>query len=90
LWLTTMATGTKWGETWLDNRVHHDWSRRWRLRSTEDRAAFVIENASSGFALDAGAEPDKENKHDPHVWPTNREPWQQWIIVRLPFTSERQ
>lgn len=89
LWVTTMATGHKWGETWLHNQVHHDWSRRWKLKSTEDRAAFFIQNASSGFALDAGAQPDEENKHDPHVWPANTDPWQQWIIVRLPFTRER-
>ena len=54
---------------------------------SEDRGAFVIENASSGFALDAGQDPDKENRYDPHVWPANKDPWQQWIIVRLPFTS---
>ncbi len=87
--LTTMATGSKWAETWLDDKVHPDWSRRWKLSSTKDQAAFAIENASSGYALDAGMEPDKDNKHDPHIWPTTWDPWQQWIIARLPFTSER-
>lgn len=86
LWLTTMSQGIRWGETWLDNKVYHDWSRSWKLRSSEDRVAFAIENASSGFILDAGREPDKDNKYDPHVWPDNNwDPWQQWIILRLPL-----
>lgn len=87
LWLTTMARGSKWGEVWLHNKLSHDWSRRWKIKATEDRAAFAIENAASGFALDAGYEVlKKEQKdRDPHVWESNGDPWQQWMIVRLPF-----
>jgi hypothetical protein len=88
LWLTTMAMGYKWGDVWLHNKLSHNWSRRWRLKATEDRAAFAIENASSGFALDAAYEVLKKPQEDrnPHVWPSNGEPWQQWMIVRLPLT----
>jgi hypothetical protein len=84
LWLTTMATGYDWGEVWLHNKLSHDWSRHWRLKASEDRVAFVIENAASGFALDAGAK--AENGRDPHLWRTHWAPWQQWMIVRLPLT----
>jgi hypothetical protein len=84
LWFTTMATGYDWGEVWLHNKLSHDWSKRWRLKVSDDRVAFVIENAASGFALDAGAE--AENGRDPHLWPTHWAAWQQWIIVRLPLT----
>jgi hypothetical protein len=84
LWLTTMAKGFEWGEVWLHDKLNHDWSRRWRLKATDDRVASVIENAASGFALDAGQE--AENGRDPHLWPTHWPSWQQWIIVRLPLT----
>lgn len=82
--LTTMARGSEWGEVWLHNKLNHDWSRRWRLKPTDDRVAFLIENAASGFALDAGEQ--AENGRDPHLWHAHWPPWQQWIIVRLPLT----
>jgi hypothetical protein len=81
--LTTMAKGYDWGETWCDRKLHSDWSTKWRLKTSDDGVAFVIENASSGFALDAGR--DATNGRDPHVSETNWDPWQQWIILRLPL-----
>lgn len=82
--LTTMAMPGDWGEVWLDRKQADDWSTRWRLRSTDDGVAFVIQNATSGQALDAGEK--AESGRDPHVWETHWAPWQQWIIVRLPLT----
>jgi hypothetical protein len=83
--LTTMATGYDWGEIWLDRKERPDWSSRWRLRATKDGAAFLIENARSGFALDAGEK--ATNGRDPHVWGESHwAPWQQWIVVRLPLS----
>jgi len=43
------------GEVWLDHKIANDWSTRWRLKSTDDGVAFLIKNATSGYALDAGA-----------------------------------
>lgn len=82
--LTTMAAPHDWGEVWLDHKLKSDWSVRWRLKTTDDGVAFVIQNAASRYALDAGEK--AENGRDPHVWSTHWAPWQQWIIVRLPLT----
>lgn len=85
LLLTTMARGFEWGEVWLDRKSHPDWSRRWRLAPTDDRSAFLVQNADSGYALDAGEA--AENGRDPHLWPEGHwAAWQQWMIVRLPLT----
>jgi hypothetical protein len=82
--LTTMAETDDWGDVWLDDKVASDWSSRWRLKNTDDGAAFLIENATSGHALDAGRE--AEIRRVPHMWSSHGAPWQQWIIVRLPLT----
>jgi hypothetical protein len=63
--------------------LHHDWSNRWRLKTTDDAAAILIENAASGFALDAGEYASKDNSRDPHLGAPHWAPWQQWIIVRV-------
>jgi hypothetical protein len=83
--LTTMATGYDWGEVWLHRNQANDWSTRWRLKSTDDGVAFLIQNSASGYALDAGQ--NAENGRDPHVWQPHWAGWQQWIIVRLPLTQ---
>ena len=83
LHLTTMANPSKWGEVWLDNKKASGWSTRWRLQVSDDRGAFVIENAHSRCALDAGIGGKKEA--DPHVSYTTWDPWQQWVIARLPL-----
>jgi Ricin-type beta-trefoil lectin domain-like len=82
--LTAMARPHDWGEVWLDRKKEADWSTRWRLKESRDKVAFVIENANSGYALDAGR--DAKNGADPHLWRTTWDPWQQWIIARLPLT----
>ncbi|OHV28612.1 hypothetical protein BCD49_37790 [Pseudofrankia sp. EUN1h] len=85
LYLTAMAEGHEWGETWLHDTVKPGWSRQWRIKNTDDGVAFAIQNATSGYALDAGQH--AENLSDPHLWPTTHwDPWQQWIIARLPLT----
>jgi hypothetical protein len=85
LLLTTMRAGGDWAEVWLDDKCASDWSSSWLLRPTEDRVAFVIENASSTHALDSGWKLEDHRSGDPHVWSTNWEPWQQWLVVRLPL-----
>lgn len=84
--LTTMRTATNWGHVWLDAKVRPDWSNQWRLKPTDDRVAFVIENATSAHALDPGHVAADHQGADPHVWSTHWEPYQQWMIVRLPLT----
>ena len=81
--LTTMSAGFEWGESWLHNRPEADQSQRWRISETDDRAAFLIQNSDSGFALDAGS--TAENL-DPHMWKADWNANQQWMILRLPFT----
>lgn len=85
LQLTTMRAGGDWTGVWLDDKVASDWSALWQLRPTEDRVAFVIQNAHSSHALDAGRKLDEHRSGEPHIWSTNWEPWQQWLIVRLPL-----
>jgi hypothetical protein len=85
--LTTMAKPNDWGEVWLHRDRPSDWSGRWRLNPTEDRAAFQIQNATSPHSLDAGRDLARQEENgDPHVWTGNWDPWQQWIVVRLPLT----
>lgn len=83
--LTTMARQHGWGEVWLDDKAKAGWSTRWRLRAADDGAAFVIQNADSGAALDAGQ--NAQNGKDPGVWhETHWAAWQQWVIMRLPLS----
>jgi hypothetical protein len=82
--LTAMAKRQDWGGVWLDSKLANDWSTRWRLKSTDDGVAFLIQNAASGYALDAGQKP--EDPPRPHMWRPNWSAWQQWIVVRLPLT----
>ncbi|MFI7547400.1 hypothetical protein [Actinoplanes sp. NPDC049599] len=70
---------------WLDSKVRPDWSNQRRLKPTDDRVAFVIENAASVHALDPGHVAADHQGADPHVWSTHWEPYQQWMIVRLPL-----
>ncbi|MFF5075817.1 DUF6308 family protein [Actinoplanes sp. NPDC000266] len=49
-----MRAGGDWTDVWLDDKRASDWSTSWQLRPTDDRAAFVIENAHSSHALDPG------------------------------------
>lgn len=83
--LTTMKKGFDWGETWQHNQLAHDWSDRWHLEPTDDRAAFYIVNTDSGFALDAGEE--QTNGADPHVRAKTGGSWQQWLVLRLPLSK---
>lgn len=86
LLLTTMRAGGNWTEVWLHDNPASDWSTNWKLRPSEDKVAFVIENATSTHALDPGWKREEHHSGDPHVWSTTWEPWQQWMVVRLPLT----
>jgi hypothetical protein len=83
--LTTMRTAADWGEVWLHDKPRPGWSTEWRLTPSDDRVAFVIENAASTHALDPGHVAEDHHGVDPYVWSTHYEPWQQWMIVRLPL-----
>jgi hypothetical protein len=80
--LTTAAGPQEWGSVWLDDARGSGFSSRWRLRETPDRVAFIIES-ESGSILDGGI--DARANAEPHVSRTDRDPWQQWIIARLPL-----
>jgi hypothetical protein len=94
LLLTTDRVAGDGSWVWLErDRDRND--QMWRLRPTEDRAAFVVETAISEHALDAGQNPrlpasggdhSISDPTSPHMWGTHWAPWQQWMIVRLPLT----
>jgi hypothetical protein len=81
--LTAMAEPYDRGEVWLERKNEDEWSTRWRLKNTDDGAAFLIQN-SSGHALDAGE--NASNGRDPHLWSSHWAPWQQWMVLRLPLS----
>ncbi|GAB3336084.1 hypothetical protein GCM10027452_09470 [Micromonospora halotolerans] len=85
LMLATMRAASDWGEVWLHDKPRPKWSTEWQLIPTDDRVAFVIENATSAHALDPGHIAADHQGVDPHVWSTHWEPWQQWMVVRLPL-----
>ena len=74
--LTTMRAAGNWTEVWLHNKPQPDWSTEWRLKPTDDRVAFVIENGTSAHALDPGHDATEHHSGDPHLWATHWEPWQ--------------
>lgn len=80
--LTTMAKGYESGEVWLHETLFHDWSNTWMLSPTSSGTVRIL-NASSGYALDSGH--DARNGADPHLWPANDAPWQEWHIIPLPL-----
>jgi hypothetical protein len=56
----------------------------WRLRPTDDGAAFLVESAISDHAIDATEQP--QSLSSPHLWSSHWAPWQQWVICRLPIS----
>jgi hypothetical protein len=80
--LTAMERPHDWSPVWLEE--HGGQAQQWRLKKTEDGAAFVIEHAGSRHSLDTGAHGKNDDK--PHLWSTHWESWQQWMICRLPLT----
>lgn len=80
---------------WLSpDRGHR--TQRWRVQPTSDKTAFVIEAASSSFALDSTLHPEVpasvderwvETPSAPIMYSSHGEPQQQWVIARLPFSD---
>lgn len=68
---------------WLDP-LSADSAQTWRLKTTDDGAAFLIETGTSHYALDTGR--DAESWTTPILWSSHQAPWQQWMICRLPLT----
>jgi hypothetical protein len=83
-YLTTMAQAHDWCDVWLDDKRANDWSRRWRLKGTDDGVAFLIENATSKAC--SGRWMGAWKGDDPHMWSSHWAMWQLWIILRLPLT----
>ncbi|MFG2045247.1 RICIN domain-containing protein [Dactylosporangium sp. NPDC048998] len=78
---------------WLENDQRRD-SQQWKIKPTDDRVAFLVQANQSEYALDArtdtkvpAVEPhgSVDDPTPPILWSTHREPWQQWLIVRLPL-----
>ena len=82
--LTALSQPHDWSPVTLRNEDAHG-AQEWRLRPTEDGAAFLIEHGTTDHALDAGQE--AENLRQPHLWSTHWATWQQWIVCRLPFPT---
>ncbi|MFG2044790.1 RICIN domain-containing protein [Dactylosporangium sp. NPDC048998] len=68
-------------------------NQRWRL-ATDDRVAFLVEAKQSAHAFDArtdtkvpAVEPDGSvaDPTQPILWSTHWQPWQHWLIVRVPL-----
>lgn len=92
--LTTDAHAGDGSWVWLDQDQDRE-QQKWRLRPTEDRAAFLIECKNSEHALDAStdarlpaASPDGSvaDPTAPILWASHWAPWQQWILLRLPLS----
>jgi len=92
--LTTDSSAGDGSWVWLEwDRANDD--QLWTLSPTEDRSAFVIETFRSKHSLDATTSPanpaeneerDLKDPTSPILWSTNRQGWQQWMVVRLPLT----
>jgi Ricin-type beta-trefoil lectin domain-like len=92
--LTTDAAAHDRSWVWLESDRDRD-DQRWRLLPSEDRAAFVVESMRSEHCLDGTRDPklpaatedrSVSEPTSPLMWTTNWPAWQQWMIVRLPFT----
>jgi hypothetical protein len=81
--LTAVGTPGDWSPVRLEEPTAGDRHQRWRLRPTDDGAAFLIESVMSPHALDATDAP--ENLTVPQLWSSHWAEWQQWVIARLPI-----
>lgn len=92
--LSTDAPAGDRSWVWLEKNRDRD-DQKWRVEPTADRSAFIVEAKTSEHALDATDHPKVPascehhsvgNPTMPIMYSTNREAWQQWVIVRLPLT----
>lgn len=92
--LTTDASAGDGSWAWLESDRGRD-NQQWRLTPTDDRVAFLVETKHSAHALDAttdarvpAVEPDGSiaDPTPPILWSSHWEPWQQWLVVRVPLT----
>lgn len=58
--------------------------QRWQVVPTDDRTAFLLRSSATGAVLDATQDPARGSH--PVVWDEHWEPWQQWVIARLPMS----
>jgi len=81
--LTTDLTAGDRSWVWLDP-INAGKAQKWRLKTSDDGAAFLLETKESHHALDTGGQADLHRQ--PILWASHWAAWQQWMICRLPLT----
>lgn len=83
LTLTTDLNAGDRSWVWLDS-INPGKAQTWRLNTSDDGAAFLLETRDSHHALDTGGQADRSQS--PILYSSHWAAWQQWIICRLPLT----
>jgi hypothetical protein len=81
--LTTDLNAGNGSWVWLDS-INPGRAQIWKLNTSDDGAAFLLETSDSHHALDTGGQADPYRS--PILWASHWAAWQQWIICRLPLT----
>jgi hypothetical protein len=81
--LAASHTPYNWSPVTLQNPSKSSSRQRWRMKTTDDGGAFLVESAVAPFALDATETP--EDLTVPYLWSSHWQTWQQWVVCRLPM-----